>query len=752
MIHKQKTDYNLIESLLTLLSISKDSSADPDGLTASAPQTKDAASQSLYNFQAIIELKNFVDQMPGGFFIYRADESEEILYANKSLLRMFQCDTLKEFRQLTGNSFKGIVYHEDLEEVEQSIKEQIAQSQYDLDYVEYRIVQKNGTMRWIEDYGHFVHSSMGDVFYVFIGDATKKRERLLAERNALLDENIRKEQKLQSRIEKYDKTLKLINQEYLRRLEVIEGLSANYDSILYIDLDQNKVLPYRLGNQAKRQFENQFLPKDFTWYVSDYIQTWVHPDDKELLLKLTDPAYIRRELSVCKTYYANYRIINHNEIQYLQLRIVNVSPKEPVSQVVLGYQRVDEEIRHQMEQKQILEEALHNANLSIVARNAFLSNMSHDMRTPLNAILGLASLAKNQLKDQAPDQEKLSGYFDKIETAGTQLLKLVEETLELAQAESAQTRVVETPFDLHDVLREIRNTFLPRAESKNIAFSLNTAGLEHFHVCSDKEKLKQLLTHIIGNAIKYTPENGRVTLTAMETENSSSEYTACRFIIEDNGIGIAKEFIDHIFEPFAREKNTTFSGIHGTGLGLTIAKNIARILGGDIEVSSIPGEGSRFTVTLGLRIPDLASCPHHIPKEVSKPLHTPRILIVEDNEINLEIETEMLKSSGFDVDTAMDGSAAFDKVRNSLPGDYDLILMDIQMPVMDGRTAAKAIRSLLNPGLSQIPIIALSADAFEKDKQKSIECGMNAHLTKPVNLALLLDAISGLIGLPVKHQ
>ena len=275
---------------------------------------------------------------------------------------------------------------------------------------------------------------------------------------------------------------------------------------------------------------------------------------------------------------------------------------------------------------------------------------------------------------------------------------------------------------------------------KNIAFSLDFSQLTHSNVWSDLEKLRQLLVYLANNAITYTKSDGRVELTAAEVELLPNNYAIYQFTVKDTGIGIGKDFLKHIFEPFEREKNTTFSGIHGTGLSLTIAKNIAAMMGGDIKVDSAVGKGSTFTVTLRLRIQDhtqstaspMGSSPELLPK---------RILLVEDNMINLEIETEILQGLGFSIDTAANGSIAVEKIANSCPGDYDLILMDIQMPVMDGRLAARKIRSLKNPALAHIPIIALSANAFESDRRLSIESGMNAHLTKPIDIPLLLETI-----------
>lgn len=726
----QTSNHNLIEYVLALLS-----SPDCDVLELNYPsensgQPQVSPSMNSEHLQTAREIIRFMDEMPGGFLIYRANDDEEIIYANQALLRIFQCSTLKEFQELTGSSFKGIVYSEDLDAVEQSIKEQIACSQYDLDYVEYRIIRKDGTIRWIEDYGHFVRTnSVGDIFYVFLGDATEKRKRQMEWRSTLLSEQ---EQKIQDLIEKYDG-------EHIRRLEVIEGLSINYESILYADLDSDKVFPYRLSSRTKLQFDEKYQVLAFQWYASNYVDTWVHPEDRELVSKETAPDYIREKLSESKTYYVNYRVLKDGRTQYIQLRIVNVSKSRHISQIVMGYRRVDEEIQREMEQNQILERALNNANLAMIARDTFLSNMSHDMRTPLNAIFGYTALAKKHIQNPETVLEDL----DKIERSSRQLLELIEKVLNLSWTESNDRKLLECDCSLCDLLEDIHRTLLPQAVEKNIAFSLDFSQLTHSNVWSDLEKLRQLFVYLVNNAITYTKNNGRVDLTATELELLPNHYAIYQFTVKDTGIGIGKDFLKHIFEPFEREKNTTFSGIHGTGLSLSIAKNIAAMMGGDIKVESTVGKGSTFTVTLRLRIQDHAH-PSDPPMGSSSELVPKRILLVEDNMINLEIETEILQGLGFSIDTAVNGSIAVEKIANSCPGDYDLILMDIQMPVMDGRLAARKIRSLKNPALAHIPIIALSANAFESDRRLSIESGMNAHLTKPIDIPLLLETIGNI--------
>ncbi|MDE6851388.1 MAG: PAS domain-containing sensor histidine kinase, partial [Lachnospiraceae bacterium] len=561
-------------------------------------QLPDSDDLDMQNFQAAYEIIRFMDEMPGGFLIYRADGDEEIIYANRALQRIFQCDTLQEFMELTGHSFKGLVYPEDLEAVEQSIWEQIAASQHDLDYVEYRITRKDGIVRWIEDYGHFVHTEgSGDIFYVFLSDGTEKRERQMEERAKLLWDKKQKEQKIRQLTEEYDKERKLINQEYLRRLEVIEGLSMNYETILYADLDADQVLPYRLSSRTESQFGKKFQPCSYDWFISDYIQTWVYPEDQELVSGSISPRYIRKHLEKQNAFYINYRVLCDGEARFIQLRIVNVGNQAHISQIVLGSRMVDEEIRQELEQKAVLEEALHNANLAIRAKNTFLSNMSHDMRTPLNAMFGYTELAQKYIDDR----ERVSRYLKEIDFSGRRLLDLIEKVLEISWTEANDVHITETECNLIDMVQDIQNTVLPQAVNKSIQFDLDISGLKHPDVFADQDKLRQAILYLADNAVEYTQNGGRVSLGVMEAE-PWNDYAEYQFIVADNGIGIGEDFLEHIFEPFEREKNTTFSGIYGIGLGLTITKHYIDIMGGSIDVDSTIDQGSTFTVTLQLRI------------------------------------------------------------------------------------------------------------------------------------------------------
>ena len=684
--------------------------------------------------QTAKEIARFIDEMPGGFLIYRAEGSEEIIHANRALLRLFCCDSMEEFRAHTKNSFRGLVFHEDLESVERTIWRQVTESQYDLDYVEYRIVTKNGDTRWIEDYGHYLHSpSTGGVFYVFLGDATEKRSRQRQEQDDLLRE---KEEKLRSIIARYDQERTTIDQEYLRRLRVIKGLSITYESILYADMDKDKILPYRLSRRTKVLFEERFQRKPFAWYVAAYVDRWVHPEDRALVARVTTPDYIREKLSESSTYYVNYRGVVDDEIQYLQLRLVRVGHRDHASQIVMGYRRVDEELRREMEQTQVLTEALENAKLAITAKNTFLSNMSHDMRTPLNAISGFTALARRNLNDPAAVTE----YLNRVEDSTRQLLDQINHVLELAYEETRENAsTTETPCDLCQLMQEVYDFLLPQAEEKGLHFTFRHESLLHSGVYGDEEKLSQLVMYLVNNAITYTKHGGTVTMSLSEGEELPGKLRRYQLTVADTGVGISEEFRASIFEPFTREKNTTLSGVHGIGLGLTIAKSIVDKMGGTIDVQSAVGVGSTFTATLFLRPQGIpAKTGTDLPEESLQPQ---KILLVEDNALNLEIETELLSDLGFTIDTAVNGLIAVEKISASAVGTYDLILMDIQMPVMDGWEAAREIRRLSNSALAGIPIIALSANCFLSDVQRSMECGMDAHLGKPIDIPLLLKTI-----------
>ncbi len=718
-----------------------------------------------HNMQMDDMLKKIMDDMPGGFFVYRADGDEEIIYINEAMLRIFGCDCIEEFSELTGNTFRGIVHPDDLDAVEESIWKQIEESHYDLDYVEYRIIRKDGETRWIEDYGHYIHSEPdGGAFYVFVADATEKKRRQEEAENALLHEKRQKEKRLEERIEEYNRELEAVSQEQLRRLTVIEGLSIDYDSIFYADLDANWIQPYQVSGRIEYRLDGVNRGREFAGFDEEYIRTWVYPEDKEQVARATDSRRIKERLARNKSFHVNFRIMKDGRIEYRQLRVVNVGEENRISKIVMGYRSVDDEITYEMEQKGMLEDALRHVKTANKAKDVFLANMSHDMRTPMNAIMGSAVLAKKYLRDQ----EKAEGYLNNIVESGDHLLSLINDVLEISRLDSGNVMLEEGECKLEQIMEEVHRDLLSKAEAKKISFCVDVSKLRNQRVCSDAGKLKQIFRHICNNAVEYTERGGSVLFSAKELEENARGYGTYCFMIEDNGVGMSEEFQKHMFEPFERQKNSTQSRVPGTGLGLTIVKSIIDMMDGGIEVFSEESKGSRFVVTL--RFPlwqwsDDRGASDRVEAQEAEDLQETgrrsdtgewdgisqdtrkKILLVEDNPINLELEAELLEDEGFCIEAAEDGRTAVEKVRNSKPGEYALILMDIQMPVMDGHQAAREIRKLDDSRLANIPIIAVSANAFEEDRKKSLESGMNGHVPKPVDIVQLMEMIDKVCAL-----
>lgn len=734
MMERGRRD-ELIQNIVGFLQFLQENRLDPDQVLEQGPEETLGELTLPAAFQSAFETMQFMNEMPGGFLIYRAYGQEEILYVNRAVQRIFLCENMAQFRDLTGGSFRGLVHPDDLEAVEESIQTQIISSPHDLDYVEYRIIRRDGSVRWLEDYGHFVHSeTAGDLFYVFLSESTERRQQQLTERAVLLDEKRRGEQQMQALLEKYQQERDRMDREHLRRLEVIRGLGRSYDSIFYVDLKQDRITPYLLSERGGPLFHDKLESSVFSDIVDRYLETWVHPEDRALFRQNTDPARLQEKLRENKDIYINFRICQGEEIQYLQMRIISASEENRTSQVVMGYRRMDEELRRELEQKRLLAEALEQANLAVQAKDAFLSHISHDMRTPLNAILGFLTLAKGKLED--PDAVR--NYLERTEKAGHQLLDMISRLLELT-ALSGEAGIEERACDLCETIREVYENLQLQAQGKSLDFTLDCGDVEQSGVYADREKIKQMVFSLVSNAVTYTRSGGQVRVTVTQTDTLPNDYGVYRIQIADTGIGIDEAFLSKMYEPFSREKSSTLSGIHGAGLGLTIVKSIVDMMDGSIDVRSRVDEGTVFTITLRLRLQEVTS--QTAPRSTA-PFRS--ILLVEDNEINAEIETELLEQEGFSVETAENGQAALDKLLSAPLGAYDLILMDIQMPVMDGWEASRAIRSLPDPALAEIPIIALSANALESDRRKSRACGIDEHLTKPMDLAVLLDTMEAL--------
>ncbi len=391
------------------------------------------------------------------------------------------------------------------------------------------------------------------------------------------------------------------------------------------------------------------------------------------------------------------------------------------------------------------------AEQSSRAKTTFLSNMSHDIRTPMNAIIGYTNIA--QREDTTPEQ--MRDYLQKIDASSQHLLALINDILEMSRIESGRMELEPTPTDLVESMNELRDMFATQMQDKNIAFSVEITDMRHRYVSCDRNRMNRVLFNLLSNAYKFTPEGGFVQVTLEEIDNipgqaSREDRGAYELRVRDSGIGMTEEFAEHVFDEFERERNSTVSGIQGTGLGMAITKSIVDLMGGTIEVDTALGKGTTFIIKLSFPLADEAFAAQEAVARETKAnevdFSTKRLLVVEDNEINLEIAMLILEDLGFAVDSATNGREAVDKVGSAEPGTYDAILMDIQMPVLNGYEATAEIRAMDDPVRAQTPIVACSANAFSEDVQASLDAGMNDHVAKPLDIDAVVTVLTRLMS------
>ncbi len=661
-------------------------------------------------------------------------------------------------------------------------------------------------------------------------------------------------------------------------MELVQALSIDYSLVCFYDLETGKGFPLRKEENTKQKFGDAFHEEmSYQKSMEQYIAHYVYEEDKEVLSQAVMPDKLITELSEKNICCVNYRT-NGKRTEYFQLKIVRAGTWNKSRGIVLGFHSVDEEIRGEMEKKSLLEDALAQANRARKAKSVFLSNMSHDIRTPMNAIVGFTTLAITHIDYK----EQVEEYLKKIKTSGEHLLSLINDVLDMSRIESGKMHLEEKPCSLPEVLHGLCNILQADVRAKQLELHMDTVDVLNEEIYCDKLRLNQVLLNLIGNSVKYTASGGVISMRVIEKMGAPEGYANYEFHIKDNGIGMSEEFVKHIFEPFEREENTTMSGIQGTGLGMAITKNIVDMMNGYIEVKSEQGVGTEFIVKFTFRlysgmreplvIPELKNCralvvdddfntcdsvsymlqqigmrvewtlsgkeavlrtrqavmrndnfsvymidwllpdmngvevTRRIRQEVgenvpiivltaydwsnieeeakaagvttfcSKPLFlsglrkclnsvmaaenkgelaaskesvcikTGRILLAEDNELNQEIARAILEDSGFTVEVAGNGKIAVEKLEASEVGYYQLVLMDVQMPVMNGYEATKAIRSLKNQDLATIPIIAMTANAFEEDKQEAIRCGMNGHIAKPIDVDVLFETLRKMLS------
>lgn len=400
---------------------------------------------------------------------------------------------------------------------------------------------------------------------------------------------------------------------------------------------------------------------------------------------------------------------------------------------------ITDEHNHSVQVEQALRDAFTQAQHANSAKTLFMSQMSHDIRTPLNSILGMSAIAQEHITDP----ERVNDCLEKIQTSGHHLLEIINNVLDLSAIESGKTTLAMEPFDLKAFLDETVTIIRPIADKKHHTLIVSVDSGMNFNVIGDPTKLRQLLTNILSNAVKYTPDGGEIRFSTIELPPDHSGIHRYLFTVQDNGIGIKPEFKEHIFDPFVRADDHRISGIQGTGLGMPIALNIARMMNGDISINSAVGKGSRFEITICLKQGEKPA-EKHSDSPVTKKVRMSdfdfggkRVLLAEDLEFNAEIASEFLAEANIITDIAHNGEEAVEMFSRSAPGYYCMIFMDIQMPVLDGYEAADKIRALPHENAGTVPIIAMTANAFIEDIKKSKEHGMNGHVSKPLEISAL---------------
>ena len=515
--------------------------------------------------------------------------------------------------------------------------------------------------------------------------------------------------------------------------EIIEGLGKEYFSVLLLELDSGQIFSYReVGENGKRiadfcrKYENQWCE-----LLPAYADEIVTDESRENFL---DQLSLDALCSNQDDFSMTYEFKMGDRIIYHQTRIAYVRKKDRSRVAVIGTRNIDDLIKKERMQEAKLKEAYIVAEEANKAKTDFLNNMSHDIRTPMNVILGYNELMKQYLTDPI-----LVDYQNKIEQSGNLLLSIINNVLDMARIESGKMVVEERAEEVGLVVEEIESVFESSAQEKNIVFT-TSVDVDHTHVLWDGFKVREILMNLVGNAFKYTPDGGHIAIDVKELDCARSGYVRIQTQVKDTGIGMSEDYLPTLFDSFSREYNTTIGKVSGTGLGMAIVKNLVDMMDGEICVKSKLGEGTCFTLTFEHRIADADSIEWNQELDVldeKSILEGKRVLLVEDYELNAEIAMAILEQSGLILDRVEDGLACVNRLSEVDADFYDLILMDIQMPNMNGYEATRRIRQFENEKKASIPILAMTANAFEEDKKMAMEAGMNGHISKPIDVNVL---------------
>ena len=537
-----------------------------------------------------------------------------------------------------------------------------------------------------------------------------------------------------------------------KRLRVIDALGHAYSSISLVNIKTEEIEIVKASRSMKPDQKGDMLSKA---HQEELIRQVIAEPFQEAYREFIDMSTVAKRLEKREMLSSIAQTVDE---RWLTMIIVpqGYDKNGKLCTVLVANRDATEEKEREIAQDKNLRNALAAAEHANRAKTAFLSNMSHDIRTPMNAIIGFTALATAHIDNT----ELVLDYLKKIRTSGQHLLSLINDVLDMSRIESGSVEIEYAAVHLPDILNDLKTIIQGSSYSRQQKLSIDTQDILHEDIITDKLRLTQVLLNISSNAVKFTPVGGRISICVSEKPCNKDGFTTVIFRVKDNGSGMSPEFRKHVFDSFAREHTVTENGIGGTGLGMAIAKNIVDMMGGTIQVESEVGKGTEFTVALECEIAgeevkqepvpepgNLITCENQKPQAESKRSYKgKKALLVEDNELNREIATAILEEVGLDVDIAEDGTDAVNMMSSAEGRKYDLIFMDIQMPKMDGYTATREIRTLDDPKCANIPIIAMTANAFEEDRKKAIKAGMNGHIAKPISADAILENLDRIFG------
>ncbi len=676
------------------------------------------------NYTAALEneiktLQNIHGALGSGGWKFKYNRAGEMLscYWSDTMRQMLGFSSTEEFPDVF-EAWADRLHPEDRERTLQAYRAAVADATSQTIYdEEYRVRVKDGTYHWFRAAGKLSRREDGSPIAfdgVFIN----------------IDEKHRTSEQLHRALQEAEQT----RNELLLEHEVLSAISRGYFFIHRIDLAQDfyeeisshEYAIHRLTGHSGRAQEKLYE-------ICDSIVAAEYRKSVRAFFDLsTVPERMRKTDMIEIEYLAadgNWHLARFIEKKR------DISGR--VTHILYATRNVNQQKQQEME-KERLQRAYQDAENANAAKTTFLLNMSHDIRTPMNAILGYAQLMQQKLTDP-----ELLHYQNMIEQSGNLLLSIINHVLDMARIESGKMELDESYHETGEIGSVICSMFEMEAKQKQLTL-IHTVDIRHSHILCDKTKMQEILTNIVSNAVKYTPAGGTVTIAYRELPCEREGYINIETVIADTGIGMSADFLPHLFDSFSRERNTTAARVAGSGLGMSIVKSLVDLMGGTITVESEPGKGSKFTVTIPHKVAEAA---YYEKKELAKAqkhvdFSGKHVLLAEDNDLNAEIAIAILEGMGFTVARAADGILCVDQLEKAPAGTYDLILMDVQMPNMDGYKATQVIRSLSDRKKAAIPILAMTANAFAEDRKKAFAYGMNGHITKPIDAAKIAEAIT----------